>query len=257
MIDSTQRFSDRVEYYARARPTYPAALLRFFQDELGLLPAHAVADIGAGTGLLTELFVRNGNVTYAVEPNDPMRAAAETRLGKRPNFHSIRGAAEATTLADASVHFVTAAQAFHWFKPQQARQEFRRILDADGIVALIWNERHRDESPFVQGYRQIIERYQTAPQAARPRGVAATNDPTLQSFFGPGGCAVRTFDNPQLLDRAGLLDRIASSSNMPLPPDVRHEKIVREANALFEACQEKGTVRLPQETWVYFGRLRA
>src|SRR5690348_13627227 len=105
MGDSTTRFSNRVAYYVRSRPSYPAALLRFFQDELGLSPSHAVADVGAGTGLLTELFVRNGNVTYAIEPNDDMRAAADAALSQSPNYRSIRGAAEATTLPDASVNF--------------------------------------------------------------------------------------------------------------------------------------------------------
>jgi hypothetical protein len=51
MRDSTKRFSSRVEYYVRSRPTYPRPLLQFFQDELALSPAHAVADIGAAVAL--------------------------------------------------------------------------------------------------------------------------------------------------------------------------------------------------------------
>src|SRR4051812_9918711 len=108
--DPTQRFSDRVEFYIRSRPRYPAALLRVFQEELSLTPAHRIADIGAGTGMLTELFVRNGNQTYAIEPNHAMRAAAEAALCDQPNFRSVCGTAEATTLVADSVHFVTAGQ---------------------------------------------------------------------------------------------------------------------------------------------------
>src|SRR5438105_1225932 len=104
MNDPTTRFTDRVAYHARARPRYPAVLLRFFQDELGLTPAHVLADIGAGTGFLSELFVWNGNLTYAVEPNDAMRRAAEESPGKWPNFRSLNATAEATTLADDDVY---------------------------------------------------------------------------------------------------------------------------------------------------------
>src|SRR3984885_10896171 len=89
MTDSKKRFSDRVEYYVRSRPKYPAALLQFFQTELGLTAANTVVDIGSGTGFLTELFVRNGNLTFAVEPNAEMRLAADAYLGDQPNFRSV------------------------------------------------------------------------------------------------------------------------------------------------------------------------
>src|SRR5947209_595900 len=115
MSDPTQRFSDRAAYYARARPKYPAAVLRFFQNELALSPMHVVADIGCGTGLLAELFVRNGNGVLGVEPNASMRKVAEEVFDDWPNFRSVDGTAEATTLPDASANFVTAGQAFHWF----------------------------------------------------------------------------------------------------------------------------------------------
>jgi ubiquinone/menaquinone biosynthesis C-methylase UbiE len=150
MISSTQRFSSRVEYYVKARPKYPNAMLRFFQSNLGLSPIHSIADIGSGTGFLTELFVRNGNPTYAVEPNTPMRQAAEAYLREWSNFHSVDGTAEATTLAESSVDFVTAAQAFHWFNPELSAKEFQRILKPGGVVALIWNERLTDASPFMR-----------------------------------------------------------------------------------------------------------
>ena len=125
MIPTTQRFSERVDYYVRSRPKYPASLMRFFLNDLELSPADTVADIGSGTGFLTELFVRNGNPTFAVEPNTPMRKAAEASLGEWSNFHSIDATAEKTTLKDASIQFITAAQSFHWFNPELTAIEFR------------------------------------------------------------------------------------------------------------------------------------
>src|SRR3954462_7304824 len=113
--DSTDRFSDRVEHYIRSRPSYPDALFDFLRKELRLAPDWAIADIGSGTGISSKPFLQNGNTLYGIEPNAPMRQAAERLLGSFPNFRSIDGTAEGTTLANGSVDLIVAAQAFHWF----------------------------------------------------------------------------------------------------------------------------------------------
>jgi len=65
--------------------------------------------------------------------------AAEYLLRAYPLFTSIAATAEATTLADHSVHMIIVGNAFHWFKHEQARQEFLRILIPPGWVVLVWN----------------------------------------------------------------------------------------------------------------------
>jgi SAM-dependent methyltransferase len=254
MLSSTQRFSDRVDFYVRARPKYPPALLQFFQTELKLSPADVVADIGSGTGILTELFVRNTNPVYAVEPNAPMRQAAEAQLGTFANFHSVNGTAENTTLKDASMNFITAAQAFHWFDPIRARAEFQRILKPNGIVALIWNERKHD-SPFMQAYDQLVEKYRTE-SARRPHLSDPNGDRNIQIFFAPDGNRFFSMENPQTLDRPGLIDRIISSSYMPLPTDPRHTNVLKDIGTLFDAHQQNQTVQIQQETRIYHGQLQ-
>ena len=139
--DPTRRFTNRVANYARYRPGYPPAVLTCLRDECGLSPGSTVADVGSGTGILTELFLANGNHVYAVEPNEAMRQAAELSLAHYPGFTSVDGRAEATTLADDSVDFVTAGQAFHWFDAAASRVEFNRILRPGGYTALVWNAR--------------------------------------------------------------------------------------------------------------------
>src|SRR5262245_43211146 len=119
--DAKQRFSNRVADYVRYRPGYPAAALDLLRKECGLRPERVIADIGSGTGLLSELFLKNGHRVFGVEPNPEMRQAGEEYLQSYRAFTSVDGSAEATTLADASVDFVTAAQAFHWFEPNAAR----------------------------------------------------------------------------------------------------------------------------------------
>lgn len=253
--DPTQRFSNRAAFYARARPKYPAAVLRFFQNELGLSPVHVLADVGSGTGFLAELFVRNGNLVHCVEPNEPMRREAEQSLGIWPNFQSVPGTAEATTLDDRSVHYVTVGQAFHWFDAPKARTEFRRILAPGGFVALVWNDRRLQGWPFAEAYERLIDQFNIDATAARVRHQTAIEDPALLAFFGPGGYELRTFDNPQIIDRQSLIDRLASASYMPLAPDPRHEQMIQAAHALYEQFQVNGTVLMPHDTRVFFGRL--
>lgn len=252
MADPTQRFSDRVDAYVRARPGYPQSLLAFLHAQLGLGAADPVADVGSGTGLLTELLLSGGHPTFAVEPNGPMRSAAEGRLGHHANFHSIDGTAESTTLPDGSVALVTAAQAFHWFDVDRARAEFRRILRPGGRVALIWNERRPAPSGLNAAYANLVNRYQADRGAATSR---RTPREAMDRFFGTAGYQLATFDNPQRLDRAGLLARLASSSYMPLPPDPRHAGVIAEANALFDRFERDGVAILEQDTELYWGYL--
>src|SRR5262245_14199641 len=103
MNDSTQRFSSRVENYIKYRPGYPKGVLETLRSECGLSSESVIADVGSGTGILTEMFLQNGNVVYGIEPNQGMREAAERLLESYPRFNSVAAQAEATTLDDASV----------------------------------------------------------------------------------------------------------------------------------------------------------
>src|SRR5579872_720965 len=126
--NATSRFSDRVENYVRYRPGYPPEALDVLKTECGLTTKHVIADVASGTGIWTRSLLENGNTVFAIEPNADMRQAGERLLAEFGSFRSVSGSAEATSLSDASVDFVTAAQAAHWFDRQRARREFARIL---------------------------------------------------------------------------------------------------------------------------------
>lgn len=131
-MDPTQRFSCRAENYVRYRPGYPPGVLQLLKREYGLTNDSVIADVGSGTGLLSRLFLENGNRVFCVEPNAEMRTVGERLLSQYAGFSSVPATAEATTLPDAGVDFVTAGQAFHWFDPGPARREFSRILRPAG-----------------------------------------------------------------------------------------------------------------------------
>src|ERR1039458_5398453 len=95
-IDPAERFSDRVEDYARYRPGYPRELIETLRTDCGLHEGAAIADMGCGTGNLAVIFLENGNTVFGVEPNAAMRAACRKTMQRFHRFHQIGGRAEAT-----------------------------------------------------------------------------------------------------------------------------------------------------------------
>src|SRR5580698_2331465 len=137
-LHPTQRFTDRVDNYAKYRPTYPQAIIPYLRETIHLNRKHIIADIGSGTGIFTELFLRHGFTVTGVEPNAAMRAAGEAHLGHFTHFTSRDGTAEATGLPDRSIDLITVAQAFHWLEPEATAAEFARILKPGGHTLLVW-----------------------------------------------------------------------------------------------------------------------
>jgi len=251
-LNPKTRFSNRVDYYVRCRPGYPNEFFNFLCSDLGLSASSIVADIGSGSGILCEPLLKSGNKVYGVEPNPAMRLKAEALLHRYPNFESIEGCAEATTLPDQSVDFITAGQAFHWFDPEQTRREFSRILRSKGWVVLVWNNRIADASPFLQAYEELLDRFCDEYQWVKQ---TKSREDRFQLLFGPGGYARRDFFTSQSFDLDGLEGRLLSSSTAPLPGHPQHEPMMRELEQLFDRYQENGQVKFEYVTEVYYGKL--
>lgn len=251
-VDSKERFSDRVENYVRYRPSYPQEILEPLRQDCSLTPGSIIADVGSGTGILTGLFLQNGNLVHAIEPNGPMREAAERLLAGYPGFRSVSASAEATTLPAASIDFVTAGQAFHWFDPAQARAEFRRILRPGGWALLVWNDRKTTTTPFLQAYEALLHGFANDYAAVNHKEM---DRKVLEAFFGEGGFTEWIFPNRQIFDYAGLAGRLLSSSYAPAPGTPGHEPLLHELRKLFDAHQQDGQVAFDYDTLLYYGRL--
>jgi SAM-dependent methyltransferase len=212
--DPTRRFSNRVEDYIKYRPTYPRALVGLLEAECGLTRESVIADVGSGTGILSELFLRNGARVYGVEPNREMREAGERLLAAYDNFVSVDGRAEATALADSSVDFVTAGQAFHWFEPASARREFERVLKEGGWAVLVWNDRRTEGAPLLAEYERLLLEYGT--DYGEVSNKWAEGD-SINALFGPSEVLTKEFDNEQVVDFDWLKGRLTSASYAPTP----------------------------------------
>jgi len=249
--DPTQRFSSRVDNYVRYRPGYPPEVLELLKSECGLTPDSVVADIASGTGILTRTLLDNGNRVFGVEPNSAMRKAGEELLARYARFTSVAGTAEATTLVDQSVDFVTAAQSAHWFDREKARREFVRILKSRGWVALLWNERRTDSTPFLRDYEKLLLAYGTDYQDVRHEHTTAA----IATFFAPSPFQARVFENRQEFDYPALQGRLLSSSYTPQPDDPNYVPMLRELHCLFDAHQVNGGVTFEYYTRAYYGQL--
>ena len=249
--NATTRFSDRVENYVRYRPGYPVGVLDLLRQECGFNAGDQIADIASGTGLWTRMLLANGNPVFGVEPNPEMREAGERFLEEFPQFTSVAGTAEATTLPVASVDFVTAAQSGHWFDRPRSRQEFARILKPAGFLVLLWNERLTDSTPFLRDYEELLLAYGTDYASVRhERTTDAVNE-----FFDPMPYQQRTFPMSQEFDYAGLEGRLLSSSYAPGLGDANHPAMLQALKKLFDAHQVGGRVAFDYTTRVYFGML--
>jgi SAM-dependent methyltransferase len=251
MHDSTTRFTNRVADYVKARPTYPAEVLDILREQIVFDSAKIVADIGAGTGISSKLFLDAGNTVYAVEPNAAMRAAAVAQLCKSAKYHAVDGTAEATTLAADSIDLIVAAQAFHWFDRPTFSAECRRIGRGGAHLLVMWNSRVTSGSEFAEGYDRLLLTY--ASGYTRVNHQQITFAQISEAFAAPP--KLIELHNEQVMDFDLLAARLASSSYSPAIGDPRHEPLMAELRRLFDRTANSGTVKIEYRTELYLGRV--
>lgn len=244
------RFSNLVADYVRYRPGYPEEVMALLR-RVGLRAGSKVADIGSGTGIFSKLLLDTGHEVFAVEPNAEMRAVAEDLLGQSPSFHSIAASGEETTLPDQSMDWIASAQAFHWLDRVCARKEFSRLLKPAGSIALIWNVRQTDSTPFLREYEDLLLTY--APDYAQVRHENVDSE-ALAHFFEEGRFVKHLVPNAQAFDLAGLRGRLLSCSYAPAAGHALHVPMLAELEHLYHRHQIEGVVEFRYHTEVFIGR---
>lgn len=252
MKQATERFTETVQDYMKYRPSYPVEVVQLLVNECGLTKDKIIADVGSGTGFLAKLFLDYGNTVYGVEPNEAMRLAAENYLASYLKFHSVNATAEATTLLDNSVDFITVGTAFHWFDQEKTKLEFKRILKSSGWVLLVWNVRNVRQSELLRDYEKLILTYGKDYQKSR----AQEFDNTVgEEFFSPHEMKIQSFSNSQQFNWEGLKGRLLSTSYSLRPGDSRYEEMMHELKLIFDRHQQNGLVDFLYDTKLYYGRL--
>jgi SAM-dependent methyltransferase len=244
-LKSTERFTSRVDSYRQHRPGYPKEIVELLARGCGLPADPLIADVAAGTGLLSEIFLERDYAVIAVEPNAAMREACL-------ELACVAGTAEATGLADGSADLITVGQAMHWFDLKLARAEFARVLSERGWCAVIYNNRRMGGDRFHQEYERILIEFGNEYETVRSSHLT---DERLTAFFAPDAARRAAFPNAQELTLDGLEGRMLSSSYMPQPGHPRYAEMKRAVVDLFEREQKNGFVRMEYECVVTYGQL--
>lgn len=202
-----------------------------------------VLDLGAGTGLLTGALIAAGHEVVAVDPAEPMLAELRARY---PQVATHLGDAEAVPLPDGSVDAVVAGQAAHWFDPEPAAVQLRRVLRPGGVVGLVWNTRD-EEVPWVAALGR-------AP-AAEARGHEADRG-VVDAFARALDARVEHHRSAtvQRLSLQQVVAGIATRSYVATTPDARRTQFLGEVRAVLDTHPDtrgRDLVDLPYRTDAY------
>jgi len=223
----TEAFTGRARAYVMARPGYPDEAIEYIR---GLAPVDAVfADVGAGTGKLTELIAGYGYEIFAVEPNADMREQLAITLAPFSNARIVDGLAEATTLADHSVDVITCAQTLNRVDIDAFRIECQRISKLEPIVVSLYNY-NPDEMESVLRYEKSTGAFYRNP-------------------------VVKEFSNPIFLTRDKWILYFSSMEGVPRKGDLGYEKHIAEINEIFDRDNVGGVLCLNLVTKVYSEKL--
>lgn len=250
-MDSKDLFSGKVEQYRNSRPKYACALMNDLKENFNINETTNIADIGAGTGIFTELLLDLGASVIAVEPNEDM--ASHLRLALQCKELVIHERpAESTEIESNSVDIVTAAQSFHWFDTDAFKAECRRILKGNGPVCLIWNKRIADayvNQKTAEIYAAFCPEFKGF--IGYGGGVHFSED-TIINFFN-GEYEKHIYEFPLTYDRQGFISRSLSASYALTPGDRLYETFVNALGALFDRLAEDDKVIVPNESVMYYG----
>ncbi|MCB0825491.1 MAG: class I SAM-dependent methyltransferase [Armatimonadetes bacterium] len=249
MSEKISRFDGKASIYASSRPTYPLKTLHQISEVTDLPTDATVYDLGAGTGLFSQILLEHFQRVHLVEPNADMRGQAENVL---PTDHStsIDAEAESFPAEPRSIDLITAAQAFHWFDQPRAKAHWRQVLKPSGWVALVWNTRI-PSTPFAEEVGNLLKALVDAsPQGDIPQDSA---DEEILAFFESAQILATEHTTP--LSEQELCNLVMSRSYSPRSGEPLFAEIKEKVQDIHASYQSNGLVDLPYLTKLYIGRI--
>jgi SAM-dependent methyltransferase len=250
----TDRFSGRVQAYLAYRPRFPREIVPFLREHGALIDGAVVADVGAGTGMLAEIFLEAGHRVIAVEPNVEMLEACRVLAAQHPALEVVGGSAEATTLPEASVDLIAVGRALHWFDWPRAHREFARILRPDGWVLIASNGHSDSGGPIPNRLSEILRKSRTDSAEA---DTTRDFNQRLREFLDTWTWQRTTLHHFMTVDFPTLLGYAESLSAIPRPGERGYDGMVAELRAVFEEYQQEGLLMTPLICNLHLGHLRA
>ncbi|HAE58271.1 MAG TPA: hypothetical protein DCG54_01870 [Anaerolineae bacterium] len=233
-------YDTKAEKYAKYRWDYAAQAIAALFDTADVSLQTVVADLGAGTGILTRHFVGKTKLVYALEPEDEMRGVLERVFSGNRFCQIINGSAEHSGLAAHSVDLISVGQAIHWFEPEAARKEFLRILKPAGWLALLRN--YGTDPVYEKAVGQLFEKF------SKPEPAARISRQPLSFYFGNDSYQKLLFPFEYTLDWEYFLGSLMSSAFMPDENSPNYAEFESRAREVFDILSLNGQLKSTGET---------
>jgi ubiquinone/menaquinone biosynthesis C-methylase UbiE len=240
-------YKTKAEKYAKYRWDYAPEAISAIFDVVGISDQTTVADLGAGTGILTRHFVGRAKMVYAIEPEAEMRGLLEKAFSGNPFCQIINSSAENTGLSAHSVDLIIVGQAIHWFEPEIAQKEFRRILKPSGWMALLRN--YGTDPVYEKTIGELFERFSKLEPAQR-----IYRQPMF-FYFGNEAYQKLLFPFEISLDWENFLGALMSSAFMPDEHDPNYSEFEANAGQAFASLSLDGWLTSTGETELFLGHL--
>ena len=252
MTANTNKFTGRASDYTAYRERYDTAVvLPFLRETCGLQPDWRIADLGAGTGMLADVFLGNGNPVLAIEPNAEMREACRALHPHQHNLGLRNATAEHTGLDSASIDLIAIGRALHWFNLDRTVPELRRVLKPGGWVVVLALGRARDGREANSAFDRILRRFSPNPTAPHASYAAIER---LPQIFAGGDLLHHDSKTESHLDWPALQGLSLSFSSAPLPGAPGHTDFDHAIRDFFDRYQHNGTVTFDIRHWIAAAR---
>lgn len=145
--------SSSKDYFDRIGGDWDGLQQQFFSDAVrekaytvaNVKPGEVAADVGAGTGFLTEGLLARGLSVVAVDQSPPMLEALKAKF-KQPDVECRVGSAESLPIETGSLDHVFANMYLHHVdQPPRAIMEMVRTLKAGGTLVITDLDTHEHE----------------------------------------------------------------------------------------------------------------
>ena len=247
------KFNHLADIYEKYRPSYPQKYVEDIIEKCHLNFESLVADIGAGTGILTRQLLHNNLKVVGVEPNPDMRKVLK-KLETNKNFRAIEGTAEHTNLENNSIDLIVVAQAFHWFDKEKFKKECKRILKPNGSVWILWNQLDETKE-IVKEQKRIDDEYTKRFQEVNGILSATKKEEKIQGFFKDNIYETKVVDNPLENNKERFIGSNLSKSYSLKKEDRNYNNYIKAFGEVFDKYSENGMVIIPNKTYGYLGKV--
>lgn len=224
---SLNTFTGKAEFY-HSRPTYPIECIDYLIQEFDLNENSVIADIGAGTGILSIPFLEKGMTVFSVEPNSDMFTELTNTLSQCQKATCFQNTAENTGLADRSCDLIVVGSALHWFDIEKFKLECKRILKKDQIAVL-----------SIYSWNDSTKKLLSTPDFVDKHAEKA------KEFFSPLHVKEMQFEYELDYDCERFVNDILSRGSAPLPNEKGFETFVANAKRSYEKFYGNKQAKFP------------